>query len=60
MKTTEVQLEEVLDEVRALKQVLSKRDEQVETLVAMVKRASREMKAGSRDLLADLEKVEKL
>jgi hypothetical protein len=57
MKSTETQLEEALDEVRALKQVLSKRDEQIETLVAMVKRAAREMKAGSRDLLADLEKV---
>ena len=46
MKSTETQLEEALDEVRALKQVLSKRDEQIETLVAMVKRAAREMKAG--------------
>jgi hypothetical protein len=60
MKTTETQLEEARDEIQALKRVLAKREEQVETLVAMVKRASREMKAGSRDLLADLEKVEKL
>ncbi len=59
-KSIEAQIEEAREEIHALKRVLAKREEQVETLVAMVKRASREMKAGSRDLLADLEKVETL
>lgn len=57
MKTTEQQLEDALEEVAALKRMVAGREETIGTLRDMVRRAAREMRAGSHDILADLEKV---
>jgi predicted RNase H-like nuclease (RuvC/YqgF family) len=57
MKSMEQQLEEAREEIDALKRMVAGRDDAIETLRAMVKRAAREMRAGSKDILADLEKV---
>lgn len=55
--STEQQLKEASEEIAALKRALRARDDKIETLEAMVRRAAREMRAGSKDILADLERT---